>query len=122
MQHGTTAIPLALPAVVTATGNGTPVDVSTFKGICLLVLAASATGGAGQTGTVKLQHADESAGTYTDTGDVFQAVTNAATSVQTLKTNANKFKKFVRVVDTMAGTDPTYTRSVMLVGVPEYSQ
>lgn len=122
MQHGTTAIALASPATITATGNGTGVDVSTFKGICLLVLSASATGAAGQTGTVKLQHSDTVGGTYTDTGDTFAAVTNAAASHQVLKTNANKFKKFVRVVDTMAGTTPTYTRAVELIGVPEYSQ
>lgn len=121
MQHGTSAVSLAPAGRITASGNGVGVDTSAYKGICLLVLNASATEGAGQTGAVKLQHSDTLNGTYTDTGDSFAAVTSAATSVQTIMTNANKFKRYVRAVDTMAGTTPAYTRSVMLVGNAEYS-
>ncbi len=109
--------PIALlPAVApTATQNGTGVDVADFTGNAKLVLDA-AQPAAGQTLDVKLQHSDTLGGTYTDTGDAFTQVTNAGRSYQVLDISADKFKRFVRVVSTIAGAATALPHGVYLVG------
>lgn len=111
------SLALLTPKAITATETGAGVDVSEFQGMCSVLLDSTAMGGsATPTGTVKLQHSDTQGGTYTDTGDVFAVVGAAGVSHQQLDVNADKFKKWVRVVNTLAGTSPTATFGVTLVG------
>jgi hypothetical protein len=114
MEFNTT-IKLATAARITANANGAGVDVSGLTGKCLLVLNASATEAADNTLDVKIQHSDDNA-TWSDSGAVFNQVTNAAGgSFQTITMDVDGFKKYVRAVDTVAGTTPAVTRSVMMV-------
>ncbi|WP_441253609.1 hypothetical protein [Bradyrhizobium sp. 613_E4_N2_2] len=112
-----TILSLRAAAAITANDNGAAVDVSAYTGNGYLVLNSSATGGAGQTSTVKLQHSDDGSTGWTDTDVTFDAVTNAAASHQVQLVSFDQFKKFVRVVNTLAGTSPTVTAAVEAVGV-----
>lgn len=116
-----TAIALAAASRVTATGNGAAVDVSRFTGLSKLVLDASATEAADNTADVKLQHSADGATDWADLDlAVFEQVDNSGASLQELHLNADSLKKFVRVVDTMAGTDPAVVRSVTMIGKLAY--
>ena len=112
-----TIVSLRAAAAITATDNGPAVDVSAFTGNGYLVLNSSATGAAGQTSAVKLQHSVDGATNWTDTGVAFDNVTNAAASHQVQLVSFDQFNKFVRVVNTLAGTTPTVTASVEAIGI-----
>lgn len=116
-MRGVSSIALAVAASIVATGNGAAVDVSQFKGLAKIVLNSGPTNAG--TNTIKLQHSADGSTNWTDTGDTFTAVTTSA-SYQELLVNCNKFKKFVRVVDTMAGAT-SVVRSVALVGKKQYA-
>ena len=112
----TAAMNLAASARLTATGNGAAVNIQALTGAAILVLNASATEGAGMTLDTKIQHSDDGSTNWTDSGVAFAQVTNAAASFQQLTVSADQFKKFVRVVDTLAGSSPAVTRSVSIIG------
>lgn len=106
---------LAAVATVTENGNGAAFDLRAYDGDIRLVLDSTATGGADETLDVKIQHSADNS-TWADSGIAFAQVTNAAASYQVLAVNADKFKRYIRAVDTVAGTTPTATRAVSLVG------
>lgn len=109
------------PAVaVTADGNGAAVDVTNYIGKALLHLDASATAGADNTLDVKLQHSADGT-SWADAGVAFAQVTNAAASLQTVEVDVDRFKKYVRAVDDVAGTTPSVVRSVVMVAKPRTS-
>lgn len=119
-MRGTSITSLSAVLAVTATGNGAAVNVGDYQGVALLHLNAGA-GDAGTT-TVKLQHSEDGTTNWADVpGAAFAAVGTTA-SAQTLKLNADVFRKFVRVVDTLAGGASEISRSVVLVGVKQFSQ
>jgi hypothetical protein len=108
-------------AAITATANGAGVDISELIGDMKVSLDSSAGGGADHTLTVKLQESDDDE-TYTDVpAGAFTVVTNAAASFQTLLLSADARKKYLRGVDTVAGTDPAFSRSLTLIGHKQYS-
>ena len=118
-MRGVTTIALAVAASITATGSGVAVNVQDFHGLAKVVLNSGVTNAG--TNTIKLQHSDDGISGWTDTGDTFAAVsTVAATGQQELLVNCDKWKKFVRVVDTMAGAT-SVVRAVQLVGSKQYS-
>lgn len=106
---------LAAAATITENTNGSAVDLRPYDGDVKLVLNASATGGADETLDVKIQHSSDNS-SWSDAGVAFAQVTNAAASFQVLNVTAEQFKRYIRAVDTVAGTTPTVTRSVELVG------
>lgn len=110
---------LALAARLSATTTGSGVDIQRFAGLSKIVLSASNTEGAGQTADVKLQHSDDNT-TFVDAGVAFTQVTNTTGGVQEIMVNVDKLKRYVRVVDTLAGTTPFVTRSVTLIGKRAY--
>jgi hypothetical protein len=107
---------LRAAAAITATDTGAAVDVSKFTGNGYVLLNSSAAGAAGNTSDVKLQHSDDGSTNWTDSGIVFAQVTNAAASHQAQYISLDQFKKFVRVVNTLAGTTPTVTAGVEMIG------
>lgn len=114
-----TTIALAAVSAPTGTQTSSAIDVSDFTGNCQLILDCAAPAAA-ETLDVKLQHSDTSGGTYTDTGESFTQVTNAGgASYQVLNVSADKFKKFVKVVQTKVGTT-ALARGVYLVGNKAY--
>lgn len=104
-------------ATVTATETGTAaVDIRDFHGICKLVLDSSAMGSAGNS-VVKLQDsADGSTGWADVTGAAFGAVTAAGVSHQEITLNADKLRRYARVVNTITGGATTQAYGVQLVG------
>lgn len=118
-MRGVSVTVLAVSATITATGNGAAVDVGDYQGIGLLVLNAGAANAG--TDTIKLQHSDDGSTNWEDvTGGAFAAVGTQA-SAQTLRINTDRLKKFVRVVDTLAGGANSVPRSVSLVGKKQYA-
>lgn len=118
-MRGVSVTALAGVLAITASGNGTAVNVGDYHSIALLHLNAGA-GNAGTT-TVKLQHSEDGSTSWEDVpGGAFAAVGTSA-SEQTLKINADRLRKFVRVVDTLAGGANAISRSVTLVGHKQYS-
>ena len=105
-------------AAISATDTGAGVKLPSLTGNGYIVLNSSATGGADNTSNVKLQHSDDGATGWADTGVAFAAVTNAAASLQALYVSLDQFKRYVRVVNTLAGTTPTVAYAVSLVGKP----
>jgi hypothetical protein len=111
-----TALSTAL--AVTATGNGPAVNVGDYQSIALIHLHAGP--GNSGTSTFKLQHSEDGSTNWEDVpGGAFAAVATTA-SAQTLKINSDILRKFVRVVDTLAGGASAISRSVTLVGVKQY--
>lgn len=106
---------LAVVATLTATANGAALDVAALHGEGRLVLNSTAGAVAGNTLDVKLQDSPDGVNGWADTGHAFAQVTNAA-SHQVIAVNLDGLRKFVRVVDTIAGTTPSFVRSVELVG------
>jgi hypothetical protein len=117
-MRGVSTVALAVAATIVATGNGTAINVGDFHGIALAVLNS----GAANAGTdvIKLEHSDNGTDGWEDAGITFTAVGTSA-SYQEVKFNADKLKKFVRVVDTLAGGANSVTRSVTLVGKKQYA-
>lgn len=119
-MNGLTSICLKPAAAISATDTGDAIDVSDFTGNALLVLNSSATGGAGQTSNVKLTHCDTAAGVFSDAGIAFDQVANAAASFQSKVISSDGLKKFVKVVNTLAGAGAAVTAGVQLIGKKAY--
>lgn len=118
---GIKSIPLAPAARLSATGNVAAVDIKNVSGHALLILNSSATEAAATTSTTKIQHSADGATGWTDSGVTFAQVTNAAASQQAIEIDMDQFKRFVRVVDTLAGATPFVTRSVQLIAQADAS-
>lgn len=119
-MRGVSNIALAVAATVTVSGNGAAVDVGQYQSFAILALNAGVVNAG--TNTIKLQHSDDGSTGWTDTGDTFAAVTTvAATGQQEILINADKLRRFVRVVDTLAGGATTHTRAVSLIGRRKYA-
>lgn len=118
----TTVTNLAASARVGATTTSAAVDLSEYLGEATFVMNSSVTEGAGMTSDVKITHCDTAAGSFTDSGIVFDQVTNVSTNgFQTKTVNIDGLKQFVKVVTTLAGTTPFVTRGVSLVAQKQYA-
>ena len=108
---------------VTATGNGTGVDVQAYVGQVAVVLAAKCTAGTNPTLDVKLQDSADNS-TFADiTGATFTQVTNADTSAavsEKITININSAARYVRAVATIGGTSsPAFMTACAFVGVKQ---
>lgn len=109
-------------AVVTASGNGVGKDISAYEGDVKFTLDSDNGGGADHVNDVKLQHSDTLGGAYTDVvGGAFAQVTNAADAFESLIVSADGLKAFVRGVDALGGTGPSFSRALSMVGEKKYS-
>ena len=109
---------------VTATGNGTGVDVTQFTGDIAVLLSCKAAGGTSPTLDVKLQDSDAVGGTYTDIpGATFTQVTDAGSSAAVLlkiTLQVGTVNKFIRAVRTIGGSaTPTFLTACSAVGVQQ---
>lgn len=104
---------VAAAADVTATGNGSAFDLRPYDGSVKLVLDCAA-GASATTLDVKIQHSDNGT-TWTDASVAFAQVGTTA-SFQVLNVHAEQFKRYIRAVDTVAGTTPSFARSVTFAG------
>ena len=108
-------------AAVTATATSSAIDLLEFDGDILLVLDSAAGTGSSPTLDVKLTNSDASSGTYTDlSGATFTQVTGSA-SMQTLVINKDSAERYIKIVQTVGGSTPSFTFSINLIGVKKYS-
>ena len=107
-------------AAVTSTATSSAIDLLEYDGDVLLILDSAAGGGSSPTLDIKLTESDETGGTFTDlSGAAFTQVVDAA-SMQTLTINKDSSKRFVRIVQTIGGSSPTFTFSINLIGLKKY--
>ena len=113
---GNSVLTISPPTALATTTNGDAVDVRDFHGVCKFVLSTSATGGADQTCTVKLQTSADGTTGWTDTGLEFAATDDEAAATLEIVTNIDNFDRYVRAVTTLDGDGATVSNCVLLVG------
>ena len=107
-------------AAVTSTATSSAIDLLEYDGDVMLILDSAAGGGSSPTLDIKITESDASSGTYTDlSGATFTQVTGSA-SMQTLSINKDECKRFIKIVQTIGGSSPTFTFSINLIGVKKY--
>jgi hypothetical protein len=111
-------------ASVTATANGTGVDVQQFVGSIAVMLACKSTAGTTPTLDIKLQSsADNSTGWADISGAAFTQVTDAGTSAATLEkisVNVDACERYIRAVKTIGGTSsPAFMTTCVATGVKQ---
>ena len=106
---------------VTSTATSSAIDLLEYDGDGLLVLDCAAGTGTSPTLDVKITNSDASGGTYTDlSGAAFTQVVDAA-SMQTLVINKDSAERYIKIVQTITGSSPSFTFSINLIGVKKYS-
>tara|TARA_R100000278_G_scaffold54764_1_gene45596 strand:- start:1349 stop:1732 length:384 start_codon:yes stop_codon:yes gene_type:complete len=106
---------------VTSTATSSAIDLLEYDGDVLLVLDCAAGTGTSPTLDVKITNSDASSGTYTDlSGATFTQVTDSA-SMQTLVINKDSAERYIKIVQTITGSSPSFTFSINLIGVKKYS-
>ena len=106
---------------VTSTATSSAIDLLEYDGDVLLVLDCAAGTGTSPTLDVKITNSDASSGTYTDlSGATFTQVTDSA-SMQTLVISKDSAERFIKIVQTITGSSPSFTFSINLIGVKKYS-
>ena len=107
-------------AAVTSTATSSSIDLLEYDGDVMLILDSAAGGGSSPTLDIKLTESDATSGTYTDlSGATFTQVTGSA-SMQTLAINKASSKRFIKIVQTIGGSSPTFTFSINLIGLKKY--
>ena len=107
-------------AAVTSTATSSAIDLLEYDGDVLLILDSAAGGGSSPTLDIKLTECATTGGTYTDlSGATFTQVTGSA-SMQTLAINKDECKRFIKIVQTIGGSSPTFTFSINLIGLKKY--
>lgn len=107
---------VAAAAAVALTANGTAFDLRPYDGDIQLVLDSAAGAGTTPKLDVKIQHSDATSSGWADTGIAFTQVTDEAAAFEVLHLTADQFKRYIRIVETVAGTNPVFARAVTLVG------
>lgn len=99
-------------ASISATANGTGVDLQPYHGQMAIVVDAKNSSGTLPTLDVKLQDsADNSSFADISPAVAITQVTTVA-SVQKLVVNVQSIRRYVRIVQTLGGTTPVYISSV----------
>ena len=107
-------------ASVNSTATSSAIDLLEFDGDVVLVLNCAAGTGSSPTLNIKVQDSDASGGTYTDlSGAAFTEVTTSA-SHQTLAINKDECNRFIKIVQTVAGSSPVFIYGISLVGAKKY--
>ena len=106
---------------VTSTATSSAIDLLEYDGDVLLVLDCAAGTGTSPTLDIKLTECATTGGTYTDlSGATFTQVTDSA-SIQTLVINKDSAERYIKIVQTITGSSPSFTFSVTLICVKKYS-
>jgi len=111
-------------ASVTATANGTGVDIQQWVGQLAVYLACKNTAGTSPTLDVTLEDsADGSTGWAAISGAAFTQVTDANTAAAVLlqiNVNADACKRYIRAVKTIGGSsNPAFMTACFAVGVKQ---
>ena len=107
-------------AAVTSTATSSAIDLLEFDGDILLVLDSAAGTGSSPTLDIKIQDSDASSGTYGDlSGATFTQVTDSA-SMQVITFCKDEAKRYVKIVQTIGGSTPSFTFSINGVALKKY--
>lgn len=111
---------VAKPAAVTASRNSAAVDLLGYIGFILAILhAAKGSGNADNTLDVKIQTSADGATNWADvTGATFTQVlgTGGVDSCQAINVDTRKALRYIRFVDTIAGTTPSFVMGEQILG------
>jgi hypothetical protein len=118
--NGNTVLRALLPAAAaTVTANGASVDVRDLSGVAAIVLDSAAGTGTTPTLAIAIQDSpDGTTGWAAIPGATFTQVAGTA-SLQKIGVNVNACRGFLRAVETVGGTTPSFVRSVTLLSRPE---
>lgn len=116
---GHSSVTLLAPAEITATANGSGVDLLAYAGKAIVTLCSTIGTGTSPTLAVKLQDSADNSSFADVSGATFTQVTDAAASVQTIGYQISENRRYVRVVSTAGGTTPSFYTSVTMVALKE---
>ncbi len=107
-------------AAVTSTATSAAIDLKEYDGDVSLILSCAAGTGSSPTLDVKVQDSDASNGTYGDlSGAAFAQVTDSA-SVQVITFVKDEAKRYIKIVQTVGGSTPSFTFSINAVALKKY--
>jgi hypothetical protein len=117
----TDILPILAASDITANNTGTtPIDLSQYDGQVFIVADVGAGTGSGRTLDLVLQHSDASGSGFANvTGGAFTQVGTSA-SLQKKVFDVSGFKRYVRLVATIAGSSPSYPISVNAYATKKY--
>jgi len=120
LDNTLTQVNVAKPAAVTATRQSAAIDLLGYIGFILAVLhAAKGSGNADNTLDVKIQTSVDGSTGWTDvTGATFTQVlgTGGVDSCQAINVDTRKCNRYIRFVDTIAGTTPSFVMGEQIFG------
>ena len=107
-------------AAVTSTATSAAIDLKEYDGDVSLILSCAAGTGSSPTLDVKVQDSDARGGTYGDlSGAAFTQVTDSA-SVQVITFVKDEAKRYIKIVQTVGGSTPSFTFSINAVALKKY--
>tara|TARA_R100000329_G_scaffold136347_1_gene117028 strand:+ start:228 stop:611 length:384 start_codon:yes stop_codon:yes gene_type:complete len=107
-------------AAVTSTATSAAIDLKEYDGDVSLILTSAAGTGSSPTLDVKVQDSDASGGTYGDlSGAAFTQVTDSA-SMQVITFSKDEAKRYIKIVQTVGGSTPSFTFSINGVALKKY--
>ena len=118
LNSGLTITQMVNIAAKTATFNATGVDVSGYKGTLLVALLVGTVSGTTPTLDVKLQASADNSSWSDITGATFTQVT-ASDSYTKIGIDVTQGLKYLRAVSTIAGTTPSFTMGITVLGAKE---
>jgi hypothetical protein len=99
---------------LSASNNGTGVDLQQYVGNPVVVLNVGTQTGTSPTMDVKLQDSADNSSFADVTGYAFSQKTGTGTDTLALDTRA--FRRYVRTVCTLGGTSPVFPTGIVLLG------
>ena len=107
-------------AAVTSTATSAAIDLKEYDGDVTLILTSAAGTGSSPTLDVKVQDSDASGGSYADlSGATFTQVTDAV-SMQVITFVKDEAKRYIKIVQTVGGSTPSFTFNINGVALKKY--
>ena len=107
-------------AAVTSTATSAAIDLKEYDGDVSLILTSAAGTGSSPTLDVKVQDSDTDGGTYGDlSGAAFTQVTDSA-SMQVITFSKDEAKRYIKIVQTVGGSTPSFTFSINGLALKKY--
>tara|TARA_Y100000401_G_scaffold113897_1_gene115217 strand:+ start:1289 stop:1672 length:384 start_codon:yes stop_codon:yes gene_type:complete len=107
-------------AAVTSTATSSAIDLKEYDGDVSLILTSAAGTGSSPTLDVKVTDSATSGGTYTDlSGATFTQVTGSV-SMQVITFSKDECKRFIKIVQTVGGSTPSFTFSINGIALKKY--
>jgi len=108
-------------AAVTATGNGTGLDLMGYEGkVAIVFNVAAATAGTNPTYDAKVQDSPDNS-TFTDIAGATITQVTTTDSIQVLSVDVRAQARYIRIVETIGGTSsPSFPAGAVLVSEKQY--